>query len=364
MQALVFAAMLAAPSAMPGAPVAAPLVAPPAPAEPIPLSVWRPTDAAGFEHLQSGLRCPETLGKFHRIQVTAFSPFGTDVGCGYNTGDAALTIYMTWAANVDDAFGQAKASVIEAQAARHPRLISETRETSEGLDWRRAEYTLDGVMRSDIWLTNLQGWQFKFRASYPNSAADDVAEAIALATTAVRDSAGRHLALCEKSRPPRRAGKATKVKAGDPAVLAGLIGASPAASDGTLQDPQPVFCVEDGYGEAGRGFLLWRGVTPDGEDALVDQLTVMTMGPPPTLDIALDSIGNLISVEQRGGKTRSRWIATMSRDKSTAIYGYFDERPSAKVAASLMGRILDGKAVAIGSFSTDGKTINVNLPSR
>lgn len=359
-----FATLLVAPGAALTQPTTPAIAAPRPAAEPIPQSVWRPMEGDGYEHLQSGLRCPESLGAFRRVQVAVFNPFGTDVGCGYNTGNAAITIYLTWAANVDEAFGGAKASIVEAQAARNPRLISETRQTADGLDWRRAEYTLDGVTRSDIWLTDLHGWQFKYRATYPNTAEAEVAEALRLATKGAQDSAGRHLALCKASPPPRRVGKATKVKADDPAVLASLVGESSAASDGRPPAPPPVFCMEDGYDEGGRGFLLWRGVTPDGQDALVDRLTVMTIGPPPTLDIAPDTIGNLIAGELSGGKSRSRWIATLRQDNSTAIYGYFDDRPSAKVASALMERILTGKALALGSMSTDGKTINVNLPSR
>lgn len=365
MYALLFAAMLAAPGAAPGAPATTLPAQPGAQPEQPPLSIWRPVDGGAVEHLQSGLRCPETLGAFRRTQATAFDSFGVDVGCGYNSATASVTVYMTRAPNVDAAFESAKASVIQAQARRNPRLVSERRDMADGLDWRRAEFTLDGVTHSDIWLTDLHGWQFKYRTTYPSADAGAVAEALTAATAAARASAGAHLAACAKSPPPSRPGKVVKFKAGgsDPRLLASLIGAAGAGKAADRAPPR-FNCLEDGVATGGKGFLFWRAVTPDGQDAQADRLTVMTVTAPLALEVYVDSVGNAVAGELSGGKAAGRWIATMNNGTQTAVYGYFDERPPMKVLAPLMVDILDGKARAIGGLSADGKTINVTLPSR
>lgn len=80
---------------------------------PEPESIWRPGADGGFEHLQSGLQCPAASGDFRRDHVTAFNPWGTDVSCGYGGHGAVITLYLTRATGLEEAFSGAKASIME-----------------------------------------------------------------------------------------------------------------------------------------------------------------------------------------------------------------------------------------------------------
>src|SRR4051812_41313585 len=60
-----------------------------------PKGVWRPDDKGGYEHVQSGLLCPERIGDHRRRQVELFNKFGTDVGCDYPGPDSGVTYYLT-----------------------------------------------------------------------------------------------------------------------------------------------------------------------------------------------------------------------------------------------------------------------------
>jgi hypothetical protein len=358
MRALILAGLVAAAPAIAETPAAAGK-AQQAP----PQSVWRPLADGEVEHLQSGLRCPVTLDDFRRTGITTYDGFGLDVSCGYNSRTVVLTAYLTRGVGADAGFAQAKSDLLQAQEARHPQLVSDGGATLGGLQWLRAEYAIDDDTRTDVWMTDLHGWALEYRATYPARDAAAMSAGLAKLTELVQASAGAHLALCAKSQPPARPGKLMKSKPADDlmsALLGGAAAAGVAEAKATASVPI-TFCVEDPAPSKGAGLLAWRGVTPDGEDARVDRLTAMTMGPPPALETELDETGSVIAAELHGGKAE-RWTATVSDGKQVSIFANYERRPAAKVLAPLMLQILDGKARPIGGYSIDGKTITVNTP--
>ena len=333
-----------------------------------PLSVWRLGDDGSAEHLQTGLRCPAALGDFRQVGTTTYDGFGLDVSCGYNAAGAAITVYLTRMGGLEAAFTGAKQSLVERAQAKHPSLVSDGKAPSGGLDWLRAEYQEDGGVRSDIWMTEVRGWVLKYRATYPAADAEAVSAKLATLTDLVRASAGARLDLCARSSRPERRGKELRDKSrtAELGLMGALLGsvAQAAAKDAKAAPAQPiVFCVEEPLAAKDNHLLSWRGVMPDGQDAHVDRLTPMTVGVPPALETALDSMGNLIVAERSGSKAPERWMATMEAGGKTSIYAYYDRRPSAETLAPLMARILDGKAQPIGGYSVDGKNLNITVPA-
>lgn len=361
------AALLAAAPVTGGQPsTASPLQSQQAAPRKEPESVWRPAPGDVFEHLQSGLSCPAEVAGFQRTGVATYDGFGLNVSCGYNSQTAAVTLYLTRMGPLGDAFTGAKQSLEEAWRARAPRLLVDGPTTLAGQAWLRAEYELvGGGMRSSIWVTDKHGWILKFRATYPATASGEVSAEIEALSAQAQRSAGAHLDLCAKSKAPARPGKTVTPgrDAGIDTTMASLLGGVAAASaqdEGKAAVPI-TFCVEDAVPQKGMNLLTWRGVTPDGEDARIDRVTGMTVTPPPALDIALDETGSLVTTELTG-KVREFWLATLTQNRQVLIVAYFDGRPSFKLANDLMGRIFAGKVKALGSYSLDGKTVNVVVP--
>jgi hypothetical protein len=331
-----------------------------------PLSVWRPAPGDVFEHLQSGLSCPGDVKGFRRTGVATYDDFGLDVSCGYNSQTAAITLYLTRRGSSSDAFSGAKQSLEETWRARAPRVLADGPVTLDGREWLRAEYELiGGGMRTAIWVTDQHGWVLKFRATYPATSSQEVTAEIKALSAQARSSAGVHLERCGKSKAPARLGKNVRSgrSAGLNTSMASLLGGVAAASaQGKAVASVPMtFCVEEPVWQEGMNLLAWRGVTPEGEDARIDRVTGMTVTPPPALDIAFDETGSLVTAELTG-KARELWVATLTQDRQVIIVAYFDGRPPFKLTSDLMGRIAAGKVKALGSYSLDGKTVNVTVP--
>lgn len=328
-------------------------------------SVWKTLSGGEVQHLQSGLRCPMTLGgEFRQAGVTTFDGFGLDVGCGYNSRAVAVTLYLTRGIALAEGYAIAKTSLSQAREGRNPRLLADGRVSLGGVEWLRASFAEDGGVRTDVWMADLHGWSWKYRTTYREQDEAETRAALERLTALVQATAGAHLALCAKSQVPERPGKPAKPGRGGQVdgIMGALLGGISAAADDTGQTPVPItFCVEEPLRLKTMDFLTWHGVTPEGADARADRLTGMTVGPPPVLDIALDEAGSTIAAELTG-KTVERWTATVTQGRNTLIYGHFERRPSGKLAAHLMARILTGKARSLGGYDAETKTISVTTP--
>jgi hypothetical protein len=337
-----------------------------------PQSVWRPWSGGEFEHLQSGLRCPAAVDGYQRYGVTTYDGFGLDISCGWNAPHTALTLYLTRGVQMGPGMADAIKGLEQQGAARHPRQLSDGHVQMGGLDWRKVAYAEDGDLRSDIWLTDVGGWAVEYRATYPATDEKAVATELETLTGLMRRTAGRRLELCAKAgAPPARTGKriTDQKELADVAMTGALLwGAAQAAADDKGKPgapdlaPKPVaWCVEAALKLGDAPVLTWRGIKADGADALADRLSMMTMGPPPSLDIQADTLGDIVAKETFG-KTPGRWIATLQSGGKFDIFGYFQGRPSTAVAAPLFADILNGRAGSLGGYSANGKTINVVTP--
>ena len=373
MRILTIALLLTANAAMAEAPTAAKTDNTP------PQSVWRLTDG-NYEHLQSGLPCPSTLAHYQRQNAMAFDRFGLDVGCNYQNGPATLTYYLTrreTQGGLDAAMDEAKRELLEYGAKLHPRLMSETTTRLGDLDWKTALYAEDGDIRSAIWISDLSGWTFEYRVTYPVTLESAVLADMTAFTAAVRSSAGARLALCAKAAQPERNGtviadpETLRTAASISSVLGGATLA--AAEDEkqkkrtppTAEVPPPAWCVDKVMSRGDFPMTFWRSVKSDATTDLADRVSLMTEDQPPvTLDITSGGAEALVAAEISNGKSESpaRWIATLQDGDRTLIFGYFAGRPSADLAADLFARILSGKQKYLGGYSAKGKNINIIMP--
>jgi len=344
-----------------------PPAAPPAPAPPV--SVFRGHQAGTLEHLQSGLVCPARIGEYRRIEATVFDKFGLDVSCGYHTGTVVITLYLTrrTGTGVDAALAEAKRELLQFGADRHPQSISELRSTNGGRDWVTVLYGEDGDIHSAIWLADLDGWTLEYRATYPAVDETRVTADIAKITAIVEESAGARLALCSASPPPARRAlpildrRNLQQSSMMTSILGGAVLAE--ARDGKATATAPLmWCLEGPILKNNHHMLFWRAVDPKGTDARSDRITLATDGPPPTLDIAPDSLASLVEGLAKASDKPPRWIATLRQGDETLIFGYFDGRPSSDSVADLFENILAGKAKPAGGFGAEGKNITIVVP--
>jgi len=251
--------------------------------------------------------------------------------------------------------------------ARHPQLVSETRSTEGGLDWRTVLYSEDGGVKTGLWMADLNGWTLEYRATYAMADEPKVLADLRAFTTIVEKSAGARLALCGKSTPPDRGASAIS-DAHDLAqsslmtsILGGAVLAAAQDSKGTPKAPT-TWCVETSLRNADYDMVFWRGVDPDGTDARTDRITLVTVGPPPSLEVAPDSLADLMTDKAKTDGKGPRWTATSERDGQILIFGYFDGRPSAKTLSDLFARILKGKTKPIGGYGAKGKNLTIIWP--
>ncbi|MFC3079550.1 hypothetical protein ACFODL_15730 [Phenylobacterium terrae] len=356
--------LLAGPALAAPTPAAAPAQAAAAP--PVPKSVWE-NPAGDARHLQSGLRCPASMGMFARSNLITYDAFGLDVSCGYNAPGAIVTFFLYRRGDLDASFAEAEEQLAGSPLLNNPKEVADEPVDLGGLRWRRARYAEAGGRRADLWMAPLEGWTMKVRATYDDAAAEAVEAQIAALTQGALASAGAQLKACAKAPPPERTGRPVK-HAGDEAAADALVGAllgavaQAAAQEGRAEPRTPIlFCAEAPIEDRAWPMLAWRGVTPDGEDAKVDRLSAMTLESPPVLETAEDAELTLIFDEQ-SRRSDPRWVARLQQDGRTAIFGHYDGRPSAATLAPLLLDILDGKARPLGAFSDDGRTVTIIAP--
>jgi hypothetical protein len=321
----------------------------PAPARARPFGVWRPTGSGAYEHIQSGLICPARTATYARRDVIVFDEFGLDVGCYYMSEAVAVSYYLVRrSGGIEADLAQAKRDLVQFGATRHPQLLSESSYVQDGMSWSLAIYSEDGARRSGVWITDLGGWTFEFRAAYPVADEASMLSDIRVMAASVKASAGARLGLCAKAPRVEREGEllVDRIRA-----TGGQIGKSAPAVEAPL-----VWCAEGSAKKGGMPLLFWRAVNADGGDALQERATTLRWDQPAVLSVAPDPRGDV-------AKTGSApWIASMRRGGQVLVFGYFDDRPPVEDALDLFAGVLSGKAKAVGGYSVDGRNTNINAP--
>jgi hypothetical protein len=331
-----------------------------------PQSIWKKLDASGVQHLQTGLVCPGTLLSHKRLPAVFYEPHGLDVSCAYNTSGGAITVYLTYrhepdlAAEMMEAKRQMQGGAV---GAGNPKLTVEDNPATGGMGWRRAAYSLDGGMETEIWLAQLERWVLKVRATYPSREKTEVMALIAAMTDQVRTTAQPTLTACAKSKEPKRTGaRITDRKTLEKASMAGGVLGGLLQSTLKKGDAHPLFwCPEGGFDTKNVPLLYWRAAHVDGRDGEMDQVSAMSNVPPPTLLAAPDI--NLAAMVAGADAKPSQWVATYESGGQTWIYAYFDARPKPKDLTGLLFDIIDGKAKPLIGYSANGGNANIVLPS-
>ena len=341
-------------------------------------SVWRPV-AGGYEHLQTGLVCPERFDGYHRTEVATFDAYGLDVGCNYSIGTASLAVYLTRrdeAGGLDAAMTEAKRELLQAGAAHHAQLLSETAAHAGGLDWTVALFGEDGDMHSAIWVADLFGWTFEYRATYPAADETRMVAEIGTITASVRSSAGARLQLCAKAPQPARPGTvvtdAAQIQSA--AMMSSLLGGAMQMAaqdhkgkpeDAAVVDAPPTWCVDKATTRDDHPMVFWRGVRADATSAPEDRITLATLDRPPlTLDLSAGGLAGLIDAVNKKDDKPEQWAASLQHGDQTLIFGYFAGRPSAELVIDLFARLLSGKQKAVGGYSAKGKNLTILTPEK
>jgi hypothetical protein len=290
------------------------------------------------------------------------------VSCNYLKAPTDVTVYLTkgHGDRVEAAMAEAKRELLQFRATRHPTFVSDARSNESGLAWMTAFYALDGGFRTGIWMTDLDGWTLEYRATYATADEATVISDLKAFTAIVQQTAGAQFDVCSKSVPPARRASAISDKKDleQSAIMTSVIdGALLSLAQQGKETPAPptIWCVEQSLGKPDHAMLFWRGVGQDGADLQTDRITLATMGPPPTLVIAPDSLAGFVESQAKGNHKAPRWAASMENAGGVLIYGYFDGRPSKETVANLFESILSGQARSIGGYGANGKTITIQM---
>jgi hypothetical protein len=276
---------------------------------------------------------------------------------------------LTWqpGKTIEDAATEARREFLQARATWHPQLVSETHPTDGGLTWDLTVYADDGGQRDGIWIADLDGWVLEYRATYRGDAEAQVVADVSAMTAAVEATAGAQLGLCAKSPVPRRTGQLiTDAKGGDArAMMTAILGATAIVAAGKPGETaaQPLtWCAEQPLKAGDAPALFWRGVKPDGSDAETDRVTLMTVGPPPTITVDNDPLAAVVEHE-RGDKPT--WVARVASPDNTRVYGYFTGRPPPETLVALFANVVAGKAKPLTSYGVKGTSITIGVaPSK
>lgn len=321
-------------------------------AEPGPPGVWRAGESGAYEHLQSGLTCPAKQSGYHRTGASVLDARGLDVACDYSGSGTQVAYRLTLRTppdGFDMAVSRAKRELLLSRSARHPQLISEIRFPQDGLNWSAAIYSEDGGRRAALWLADIDGWTFGFRAYYPEAQDAAILADVRVIAASVKASAGAHLDLCAKARPVQRTGAAItdRDQVRSAAMTARLLSN---AQHATASPSAVVWCVEAiDEDDAAQPMVFWRGLRPDGGDAREDQISLIRPGGPFVLTLTPEPMERL-GPTKAGDTASTRWVATVRKGGQTIIYGYFTDRPSQEAAVETVSDIVAGRTKAVDSI--------------
>lgn len=316
---------------------------PSSPAERIPKSVWHVQADNVAIHLQSTLTCVPTAGDFERSELDTFDGYGFDVGCNYDRdGGGEITIYLTkrTGRSLADEFTAADAAIKEHWSDVKP--VAGAVPSPSGMTFQSAMYARPSGARTGLWVADVSGWTYTIRATYAAGVEAKVMATLGTLTDGVRNTAEKHLAACAAAPPVTRDGKQIT----DQSRIASLTSAATAAA--AKDKPAAVvaenWCAEQSAGDDDAPLLFWRNIAL-GTDGPADRLTLMTIGPSPTL----------VSVAADKGTpdTANAYALTAQVGETSSIFAFFAGRPDLATLASIAKGIFLGQQPPIWSFSAD-----------
>lgn len=325
-----------------------------------PKSVWRVEESGAATHWQSTMVCPTNARSFQRKDLVPFDGYGLDVGCnfGRTAGDAAITLYLTrrqGQSSLNDHFVSSQ----EALKQRLPdaKIVAGDVPMPKGLTFTGALYELSDGTRTGVWVADVSGWTFKFRATYVAGNQTEVLDAMSELTDRTRTTAGTHLAACAAAPAVERAG--TQITDKDRLGALSLFGALDAVGndDKAKTKSAEQWCVEDPAGDREVPMLFWRNIANVGNAGAVDRMSLMTVGEPPILLSEGNPAANLLE-EKAKDEPLIHQLTTKKAD-TTFIFAFYSGRPGAATLAPLVKDLALGKKGAIVSYTEGTNTITL-----
>jgi hypothetical protein len=162
-----------------------------------------------------------------------------------------------------------------AQVMAGAQARKETGINPPGSGWRSAGYVLPNGSFTELFVSPLADWRFKYRVTYAPQDTDAVGAAIAELSGIVTRTAGTHLGTCAASVPPQRTGQRNR----DLDALQALAAAAAFEVSNSLVTPKAGtrWCAELGFSVGDRPFLYWRNADSNATGA-VDRITPMNAG--------------------------------------------------------------------------------------
>lgn len=325
-----------------------------------PQSIWREASGAGT-HLQSTMACPAAVDGFQRTALLPFDNYGFDVGCNFDSsGVGRVTLYLTRRKGraLKDDFDNADAALKQNKPDVKP--MSETPTPGAGLTFTGVLYELGDGARTGLWVADVSGWTFKFRATYRADRQKDVLDAMTALVEQMQKTAGAHLSACAAAAPVVRDGK--PITDADE-VMSLAIGAS--AFEGILDEKlegnaiAEDWCAEEATGDNEAPMLFWRNIANNGNAGPLDRMSLMTMGEPPNLNVAGNPMAGLMREKKADGPLVHQVVE--KRGDTTYVFGFYEGRPSAVTLTPLTRDVLLGKKGPVLGFNA--KTNTIMLPS-
>jgi hypothetical protein len=334
----------------------------PAPvADALPKSIFQmPAPFADATHLQSTLVCPANIGKFERSAVVPFDGFGFDVGCSFKTPGVVITLYLTRRASqtLSDDLAVAEAA-LKQRLPDANQIDGAIPNPAGGPAFSGSLYTLDDGARTGVWVADMSGWTFKFRATYSPDAEAAAVEGMSALTQKAQATAGTHLGLCAAAPKVERNG--TEITDKDMLMQLSLIGglAGQAEADDGFQ-PKVRWCAEEAVVDQQAPLLFWRNIETDGTDGPADRLSLMTMGEPLIWNVTANAAANLI-IDDKAKPEPLIHEVSFKEGTKTYLFAYYRGRPALETLAPLVKNIFAGKRNPVGAY--DSKTNTVTLPA-
>lgn len=330
----------------------------------IPQSIWF-AESEKATHLQSRLVCAKSTNEFERDRLVVFDGFGFDVACNYaRSAGGDITLYMTRRQGrqlTDDLAGAQ-----DAIEKRWPSIIPALGATAAptGLTFQGKLYMLPDGTRSGVWVADISGWTFKFRATYKPDQEAIVMKAMSSLAQAAGSSASPHLSACTAAPAVTRDGKTVtdQDRIMTLSLMAGILDAAKDEQLGPNTKIAEQWCAEEGTGDNDAPMLFWRNIAVGNANAgPMDRLTLMTMGPAPALVSVANPAATLIEKEAKAGDALIHQL-TEKRGDTTYVFSFFAGRPSMATLTPIAKEIFLGRQSPVTSYNGKTNTISIGVP--
>ena len=328
----------------------------------IPKSIWR-VDGGDGVHLQSTLVCPNAIGRFDRSQLIPFDGFGLDVGCNFDaSGLGRITLFLTrrHGQTLNQDFEDAKSALHQSMPGVVP--IAGSAPVPAGLNFTSAVYTRTDSTRTGLWVADVSGWTFEFRATYTADQEKEVLNAMSGLTEKMNATAGQHLSACAAAAPAIRNGAEITDK--DKIMSLSLMAMVSEAAEDDKGKPAAVaadqWCAETPVVDQEAPVLFWRNILLVGNAGAADRVSLMTIGEPPILVSSGNPTASLI--EKEASKADATiYQLTGKKDDTTFVFEFFNGRPASATLTPIAKDVFLGRRAPVTSFNA--KTNTITIPS-